>query len=63
MSGIKIPPAWDICENDATPEEVYLNRRKFLRNMGKLGVNALALYMLPNVFGPKQSFCSKINLR
>ena len=48
MSRIKILPAWDICENDATPEEVYLNRRKFLGNMGRFGVNALALYMLPN---------------
>ncbi|SVD95160.1 uncharacterized protein METZ01_LOCUS448014, partial [marine metagenome] len=27
MLGIKISPDWDISENDATPEEIYLNRR------------------------------------
>ena len=37
MFGIKISTDWDISENDTTPEEVYLNRRKFLGNVGKLG--------------------------
>jgi len=56
MFGINIPPAWDISENDTTPEEVYLNRRKFLENMGKLGVNALAFYVLPNLLAPSKVF-------
>ena len=59
MSGIRIPPAWDICENDATPEEVYLNRRKFLGNMGRLGVNTLALCMLPNFLALNKVFAAK----
>ena len=59
MSGIKVPPAWDISENDVTPEEVYLNRRKFLGNMGKLGVNALAFYILPNVLVSSKVFAER----
>ena len=56
MFGINIPPAWNISENDTTSEEVYLNRRKFLENMGKLGVNALAFYILPNLLAPSKVF-------
>ena len=59
MSGIKIPPVWDVCENDVTPEEVYLNRRKFLGNMGRLGVNTLALCMLPNFLALNKVFAAK----
>ena len=56
MFGIKISPAWDISENDATPEEIYLNRRKFLGNIGRLGGNILALSTLSNLLNPKEVF-------
>ncbi|MBI4464910.1 MAG: protein-methionine-sulfoxide reductase catalytic subunit MsrP [Acidobacteria bacterium] len=34
MSYLKIPKVWEIPEREATPEPVYLNRRKFLAAMG-----------------------------
>jgi sulfoxide reductase catalytic subunit YedY len=58
MFGIKISPAWDISENDATPEEIYLNRRKFLENTGKLGGNILAFNTLSNLLTPKGVFAA-----
>ena len=33
---------WEIAERDATPEDVYLNRRKILRDMGIAGVGMTA---------------------
>jgi len=30
MTLIKIPPAWQLSENQVTPESIFLNRRKFL---------------------------------
>jgi len=56
MFGIKIFTDWDIPENDTTPEEIYLNRRKFLGNVGKLGGNILALSTLSNLLNPKEVF-------
>ena len=56
MFGIKISTDWDISENDTTPEEIYLNRRKFLGNVGKLGGNILALSTLSNLLNPKEVF-------
>ena len=56
MFGIKISKDWDISENDTTPEEIYLNRRKFLGNVGKLGSNILALSTLTNLLNPKEVF-------
>ena len=58
MFGIKISPAWDISENDTTPEEIYLNRRKFLENTGKLGGNILAFNTLSNLLTPKGVFAA-----
>jgi len=58
MFGIKISPDWDISENDATPEEIYLNRRKFLENIGKLGGNILAFNTLSNLLTPKGVFAA-----
>ena len=58
MFGIKISPDWDISENDATPEEIYLNRRKFLESVGKLGVNILALSTLSNLLISKRVFAA-----
>ena len=43
MAFIKIPRIWDIPENRITPEEVYLNRREFLKSMGVLGIGAWVL--------------------
>ena len=59
MSLIKNTPEWHIPENTTTPEDVYLNRRKFIRNMGNLGINALALYMLPNFLALSKVFAAK----
>jgi len=56
MFGIKIFTDWDIPENNITPEEIYLNRRKFLGNVGKLGGNILALSTLSNLLHPKEVF-------
>ena len=37
MTYIKIRPDWAMSENQATPESVYLNRRRFLKQMGFAG--------------------------
>lgn len=31
---IKIPKGWEIPEWEATPEHVYMNRRRFLKGLG-----------------------------
>ena len=59
MFGIKISPDWDISENSATPEETYLNRRKFLESIGKLGVNILALDTFSQLLVPTKAFAAK----
>ena len=41
MIHIKIPQGWEIPESEATPEEVYLNRRKFLKAMGFARIGTL----------------------
>ncbi|MBI4460809.1 MAG: protein-methionine-sulfoxide reductase catalytic subunit MsrP [Acidobacteria bacterium] len=51
MAHIKIPKAWEIPEREATPEHVYLNRRKFLKAMG-----AAAATMLPGYSQAAQDF-------
>jgi len=56
MFGIKVPRNWNISESDVTSEEIYLNRRQFLENTGKLGGNLLALSTLPNFLIPKTVF-------
>lgn len=38
---IKIPHGWEIPEREATPEEVYLNRRQILKAAGFLGLDTL----------------------
>lgn len=45
MSLIRIPRGWEIPERLATPEAVYLNRRRFLKELGTagLGLTGLAL--------------------
>ena len=56
MFGIKVPRDWNISESDVTSEEIYLNRRQFLENTGKLGGCLLALSALPSFFIPKIVF-------
>ena len=41
MSYIKIPKGWEIPENQATPESDYINRRKFIKDLGIAGAGAL----------------------
>ncbi len=43
MALIKRPKGWEIKENLITPEEVYLNRRQFMKSMGILSLGAWAL--------------------
>jgi len=31
---IKIPRSWEISEREATPEQIYLNRRRFIKTLG-----------------------------
>ncbi len=39
---IKVPRGWEIPEREATPEAIFLERRRFLKAMGLLGLGALA---------------------
>ena len=41
MAYIKIPKGWEIPENQVTPESDYMNRRKFIKDMGIAGASAL----------------------
>ena len=41
MPYIKIPKEWEISENQVTPESDYINRRKFIKNLGLAGAGAL----------------------
>jgi methionine sulfoxide reductase catalytic subunit len=38
---IKVPKGWEIPEREATPEDIYLNRRQILLGAGFLGVQSL----------------------
>ena len=42
MAFIRIPKGWEIPERLATPEDVYMNRRRFMKGMGTIGVGLLA---------------------
>ncbi len=44
MANIKIPKGWEIPENRITPESVYINRRKFIKDLGIVGAGALSLF-------------------
>ncbi len=46
MPYLKFTKGWEIPEREATPEHVYWNRRQFIRALGFLGLNALALSSL-----------------
>ncbi len=40
---IKIHDGWEITEKEATPESVYIDRRKFLKTMGLTGIYTIGL--------------------
>ncbi len=44
MANIKIPKGWEIPENLVTPESAYINRRKFIKDLGIAGAGALSLF-------------------
>ena len=44
MANIKIHKGWEIPENQVTPESVYINRRKFIKELGIAGAGALSLF-------------------
>ncbi|MCY4401068.1 MAG: protein-methionine-sulfoxide reductase catalytic subunit MsrP [Candidatus Poribacteria bacterium] len=44
MANIKIPKGWEIPENRVTPESTYINRRKFIKDLGIVGAGALSLF-------------------
>jgi len=43
MAAIRIPKGWELPASAATPERVYLNRRRFLKRSGLLGLGAVAM--------------------
>ncbi|RMF60446.1 MAG: protein-methionine-sulfoxide reductase catalytic subunit MsrP [Calditrichaeota bacterium] len=45
MALIKIPKGWELPEREVTPEDVYINRRRFLKTMGFSGLGAWGLLM------------------
>ena len=44
MANIKIPKGWEIPENRATAESDYINRRKFIKDLGIVGAGTLSLF-------------------
>ena len=42
MTGIRRRRGWELPEREATPEEVFLNRRRFLRSAGLAGLGLAA---------------------
>ncbi|MBI2194458.1 MAG: protein-methionine-sulfoxide reductase catalytic subunit MsrP [Planctomycetes bacterium] len=46
MPSIHLPRNWRIPEKDVTPEQVYLDRRRFLRAVGAAGMGLLAPWSL-----------------
>lgn len=44
MANIKIPKGWEIPENRVTPESDYINRRKFIKDLGLVGAGTLSLF-------------------
>ena len=44
MAFIRIPKSWEIPERQATPEHVFLNRRKFLKALGVAAVGTTGIF-------------------
>lgn len=51
MPVIRIPKPWELRENQVTPEEIYLNRRQFLRKVTWAGMGAAAFLLVPPLPG------------
>lgn len=47
MANIRIPKGWEIPENQVTPESAYINRRKFIKDLGIVGAGTLSLFGTP----------------
>ncbi len=59
---IKIPRGWEIPEREATPESVFLNRRRILQAAGFLGTEGLiAQAMAGRAFGAENVYAAKRN--
>ena len=43
MTLIKSPKSWEIPERLVTPENIYVNRRQFLKSMGLMSIGSWAL--------------------
>ncbi|HEY9669430.1 MAG TPA: protein-methionine-sulfoxide reductase catalytic subunit MsrP [Coleofasciculaceae cyanobacterium] len=46
MTIIRVPKSWEISERDVTPQDVYLNRRRFLKIFVTTGIGASLLPIL-----------------
>ena len=46
MAYIKIPKGWEIPENRVTPETDYINRRKFIKELGIVGAGDFVTFRL-----------------
>jgi sulfoxide reductase catalytic subunit YedY len=46
MTLIRIIPSWEISENQITPESVFINRRRFMKNLIGAGLTASALSLV-----------------
>ena len=44
MANIRIPKSWEIPENLVTPKSDYINRRKFIKDLGIVGAGTLSLF-------------------
>ena len=49
MPYIKIPKGWEIPENQATSESDYINRRKFIKDLGLASAGSVALFEFKRV--------------
>jgi sulfoxide reductase catalytic subunit YedY len=46
MTIIRVPKSWEIPERDVTPENVYFNRRRFLKTLAGAGIGATLMPIL-----------------
>ncbi len=58
---IKIPKGWELPEKEATPESVYMNRRKFLVSTGIAGAYSLAFLSGCNKMGENGPFVKPLS--
>ncbi|HEY9672439.1 MAG TPA: protein-methionine-sulfoxide reductase catalytic subunit MsrP [Waterburya sp.] len=46
MTIIRVPKSWEISEREVTPEDVYFNRRRFLKTLVSAGIGATLMPIL-----------------